>query len=221
MITKENLREVLIYLGFSANNKDTIFKKTYQNDTSIFIEVDFNKGEITYPIIQESKTTSNFSQNENFVVLECVDKLLSLGYKAQDLVLEKTWTLGHTGKSGRADITIFKEDEVYCIIECKTAGKEYENAKKDLFNNEEGKQLFSYAAQARSVEYLCLYASDFIQTNADNKKSSQIKVYESIVRFKDDKNILDLSQKDDSLLTFAGASEAKDFFRVWEETYNK
>lgn len=218
MIHKDNLQEVLMHLGFSPNSAKTRFKKSYQNE-NVFIQVDFAKEEIIYPekIIQESKTTSNFSQNENFVVLECVNRLLELGYQPQDLVLEKTWTLGHSGKSGRADITIFKENdkkekEVYCIIECKTAGKEFYQAKKDLENNAEGKQLFSYAAQARSVEYLALYASDFEQT---------IKHYETTLRFKDDKNILDLSKKDDSLLTFESASEAKDFFRVWEETYNK
>ena len=97
------------------------------------------------------------------VVFECVHRLLEKGYKAESLDLEKTWKLGHTGKSGRADITIYKETQdkkekfVYVIIECKTAGKKYDKnrkynkAKQDLFTNEEGNQLFSYAAQARSV----------------------------------------------------------------------
>ncbi|RDU60297.1 restriction endonuclease subunit S [Helicobacter marmotae] len=198
--------------------KHNIFIKFFSKDT--FIEVDFKSGSIAYPkdMIIESSTTSNFLQNENFVVLECVCSLLEKGYLASDLALEKTWTLGHSGKSGRADITIYKENdkkdkEVYCIIECKCAGKEYEQAKRDLENNSLGKQLFSYAAQARSVEYLALYASDL--------EKNCIKRYETTLRFKDDKNILDLSKKDDSLLTFEAASEAKDFFRVWEETYNK
>ena len=48
MITKENLQEVLVYLGFTANDKNTIFKKTYTNNADIFIKVDFSKREITY-----------------------------------------------------------------------------------------------------------------------------------------------------------------------------
>jgi type I restriction enzyme M protein len=50
------------------------FKKYH--DSSI-IEVDCEKKDIIYLNIEcESKTTSNFSQPENFVVLECVDRLL-------------------------------------------------------------------------------------------------------------------------------------------------
>ncbi|WP_158657031.1 restriction endonuclease subunit S [Helicobacter aurati] len=55
----------------------------------------------------------------------------------------------------------------------------------------------------------------------ESTKQDNIKISMEVIKFKDDKNILDLSQKDDSLLTFAAASETKDFFRVWEETYNK
>ena len=179
------------------------------------MKVDFEAQKLVYPqgLITESDTTSNFSQNENFVVFECVYRLLQTGYKAEDLVLEKTWKLGHSGKSGRADITIYKGEEVYCIIECKTMGKEFDNAKKDLFNNSEGNQLFSYAAQARSVKWLCLYASDY--------KDEKIITKEEIIKFEDDKNISDLKQKDDSILTFEKASGVSDFFKVWEETYNK
>ena len=179
------------------------------------MKVDFEAQKLVYPqgLITESDTTSNFSQNENFVVFECVYRLLQTGYKAEDLVLEKTWKLGHSGKSGRADITIYKGEEVYCIIECKTMGKEFDNAKKDLFNDSEGNQLFSYAAQARSVKWLCLYASDY--------KDEKIITKEEIIKFEDDKNISDLKQKDDSILTFEKASGASDFFKVWEETYNK
>ncbi|VEH96171.1 type I restriction enzyme HsdR N-terminal domain-containing protein [Campylobacter insulaenigrae] len=149
MITKDNFKEVLAILGFKQ--EDNKYSKTINSYT---MQVDFNKEKLIYPqeLTTESDTTSNFSQNENFVVFECVHKLLEIGYKAQDLVLEKTWKLGHSAKSGRADITIYKSDEnnkesyVYCIIECKTMGKEFDNAKKDLFNNSDGNQLFSYAA---------------------------------------------------------------------------
>lgn len=210
MITKESFKKVLEELGFKQE-KNT-YSKTINSQT---MRVDFEAEKLVYPqgLITESDTTSNFSQNENFVVFECVHRLLQTGYKAEDLVLEKTWKLGHSGKSGRADITIYKGEEVYCIIECKTMGKEFDNAKKDLFNDSEGNQLFSYAAQARSVKWLCLYASDY--------KDEKIITKEEIIKFEDDKNISDLKQKDDSILTFEKASGASDFFKVWEETYNK
>lgn len=212
MITKDNLKEVLGLLGFT--NKDEIYSKEIGKAV---LKVDFKNEKIIYPqeLKRENDSTSNFSQNENFVVLECVDRLLSLGYQVSDLVLEKIWKLGHSGKSGRADISIFKDGAIYAIIECKTAGKEFYHARKELFSDSSGNQLFSYAAQARSVEWLCLYASDY------DEKSKAITYSDEIIKFKDDSNILNLSRNENSILSFQKASMASDFFEVWEQTYNK
>lgn len=102
------------------------------------------------------------------VVLECVCALLEKGYLPKTVFLEKEWTLGHTGKGGRADITIYDKDahDVLFIIECKTYGKEYNRAKKELFEDGAGKQLFSYAAQARSCKRLMLYTSHYNSDSA-------------------------------------------------------
>ncbi|WP_185900177.1 type I restriction enzyme HsdR N-terminal domain-containing protein [Campylobacter sp. MIT 99-7217] len=163
MISKENFKEVLEILGFKQKGKN--FYEKHFKEQNCDLKVDFEKGELIYPeqIKKESNTTSNFSQNENFVVFECVNRLLEKGYKVEHLILEKTWSLGHSGKSGRADISVFDEnnENILLIIECKTAGNEYKKARKDLFDDESGKQLFSYAAQARSTKWLDLYASDF------------------------------------------------------------
>ena len=132
MINKENFKEILEILGFECdkNAKNELYSKSINDQ---LLSVDFTQERLIYPpeLSVESESTSNFSQNENFVVFECVHRLLQRGYKAQDLVLEKTWRLGHSSKSGRADITIFKttpdkkERFVYAIIECKTAPKEF------------------------------------------------------------------------------------------------
>ena len=55
------------------------------------------------------ETTSNFNQEENFVVLECVNRLLEKGYKAKNIVLEKDWGLGHSGK-GYCDIQVIDDN---------------------------------------------------------------------------------------------------------------
>ncbi|EFP6866709.1 N-6 DNA methylase [Campylobacter upsaliensis] len=232
MITKDNLKEVLELLNFKPDSRGDTWSKSVN---SYHLQVDFTNQKLIYPqdLYTESDSVTSFTttdgkaRNENFVVFECVHRLLEQGYKAEDLVLEKTWKLGHTGKSGRADITIYKEAKdskekfIYAIIECKTAGKkydkdsEYSKAKKDLFTNEEGNQLFSYAAQARSVEWLMLYASDF----DENTKSITYK--DEIIKFKDDDNVLDLALNDPSIETFKQASETSDIFSAWEDTYNK
>ena len=43
-------------------------------------------------------TTINFSEPENFVVLECVNRLLDKGYRSENIELERTWSLGHEQK---------------------------------------------------------------------------------------------------------------------------
>lgn len=110
------------------------------------ITIDFNNETINYPkeIKVNERQTCNFSSSENFVVLECVHRLLKKGYRPESIELEKRWSLGHEQKSGRADICIYDADgsSMFLIIECKTFGKEYEKAKVQL--KQDGGQLFSY-----------------------------------------------------------------------------
>ncbi len=90
-------------LGFvPKDNTVGIYEKKYQqHDYSI--EVDFSKEQICYGhlIDADCRTTQNFSQAENWVVLECVDRLLEKGYKPQNYYLRKnlgsrTWYIGQT-----------------------------------------------------------------------------------------------------------------------------
>lgn len=158
------------------------------------------------------RTTSNFDENENFVVLECVDRLLTKGYRPEHIELERRWKLGHSRKSGKADIYVTDSEGKKClfIIECKTYGDEY---RKELKNIDiDGGQLFSYFAQARSAQWLILYASNFT-----DKRSY---ITESICS-KDDKNDELLAKKDESIKLYKDASEASDLFDVWCETYGK
>ena len=125
MITKDNLKEVLSSLGFSKSGD--IYSKNYAVCGGI--SVDFKTEKIIYPkeLKKGDETTSNFSGPENFVVLECVNRLLEKGYKAQHIELEPRWKLGRESKtSGKADIVVKNhKDKTYIIIECKTFGDEY------------------------------------------------------------------------------------------------
>ena len=166
MIKKENFKAILESLSFEKSG-EVYIKKFKELDTEL--KVDFDKKELIYPqndgLIVNDKTTSNFSSNENFVVFECVHRLLTQGYQPKHIELEKEWQLGHTGKSGKADI--FIKDNLgksLLIIECKTAGAEYSKAIK-ILENDARNQLFSYLQQATSTKFLALYTSDFV----DNK----------------------------------------------------
>ena len=102
----------------------------------------------------------NFKRPENFVVLDCVTRLLEKGYPPENIELEKTWPSGH-GTSGRLDIFIMKgkgvDKKSFAMIECKQWGGEYSKERGELLKD--GGQLFSYAIQETTTQYLALFAS--------------------------------------------------------------
>lgn len=204
----EDFKKLLVYLEFDLK-KDVFIKHFSQFDCDL--KVDLKNGKLIYPIekgfIVNSETTSNFSSNENFVVFECVHRLLSQGYKPESIELEPSWKLGHSNKSGRADIFIKNlQNQPLLIIECKTAGKEFEKAWK--YTLEDGGQLFSYLEQEKAVEFIALYASDFI--------NNEIVTSQKIISHKDNETIL-LENKE--LKSFTDAKNVKERYKVWKDTY--
>ena len=208
MITKTNFKDVLETLGFKAEGH--IFQKSIGEAD---LKVDFDKKEMIYPedkdrgLTVNRRDTCNFSHPENFVVFECAHRLLDKGYKPQHLELEPTWQVGRGASGGRADILVTDhENNLLLIIECKTAGDEFERAWRKTLQN--GDQLFSYAQQIPQTQYLCLYASDFV----DNK----IRTDQRIIAHRDNKKILD---QNDKLRRFAETTDVEDRFTVWRDTY--
>lgn len=237
MIAKENLQEILIYLGFTANNKNTIFKKTYQNNANIFIEVDFNKGEITYapldsrfkegeyPSIEKQSTgfvihkntTTNFSSNENFVCLIAIDKLLSKGYGPKHIILEPTFKVGHNQQVYGDILVLNQQFENLILIENKTYGAEFSKEWNLMLKN--GGQLFSYYA-VNKTDFLCLLAFDY-------EPSLKSLIYTShIITTKDNQKHLEIINADlkeeDKKLGFEDSknANAKDYYKVWNESYS-
>ena len=206
MITKTNLKEVLKTLGFKAEGN--IFQKSIGEAD---LTVDFGKQSIIYPedrgLVVNRQDTCNFSHPENFVVFECVHRLLEKGYKPQHLELEPTWRIGHSASGGRADILVRdQEKNPLLIIECKTAGSEFEKAWDDT--RQDGAQLFSYAHQDAQTQYLCLYASSFFEKELDFEYK--------LIPHLDNPQIL---AEDASLLSFEKANKAEHRFAVWRDTY--
>ncbi len=155
---KEDYKLLLKVLGFSPKDSAVnIYKKIYKQH-GYSVEIDFSKEKICYGdlIGADCKTTQNFSQAENWVVLECVDRLLEKGYKPQNIVLEKVYPSGH-GHSGRLDILVTKDSKAFLMIECKTWGKEFNNELNNTQKN--GGQLLTYFQNDKDTEYLMLYTS--------------------------------------------------------------
>jgi len=188
------MKELLQKIGFSPKeNSKGVFVKKYSNFDNYIIEVDFEKELINYgkKIKSESKATQNFSQAENWVVLECVNRLLEKGYNPKDLTLEKVYPTGH-GTSGRLDILVKKDKKAYLMIECKTFGSEFKKEFQSL--NKNGGQLFTYFQQDRDTEYLVLYASKF--------ENNKIQYVNEIVKIED---------------SYRETSNVKDFYDRWSK----
>lgn len=187
-----NYKNFIQTLGFTPKeNTSGIFHKKYNGYA---IEIDFENSIFNFgnKIKGESKTTQNFSQTENWVVLECVDRLLEKGYPPQNIVLEKTWRTGH-GTSGRLDILVTRDDgSAYLMVECKTWGAEFDKEFKNLERN--GGQLFTYFQQDKDADILMLYASQLQGNNIEFKNI--------IVKIEED---------------YRQAGNVKDFFERWNK----
>lgn len=156
MITKKNYEILLKSLNYTKD--DSIY---YKEINESLVKVDTKNEKIIYPkdLTVHDETTSNFKHPENFVVFECVNRLLSKGYLSKNIELEPRWKLGRGSSGGKADILVKDNNgNEYLIIECKTPGTEYEHAWEKTKND--GDQLFSYAQQVKKTQYLCLYTSD-------------------------------------------------------------
>lgn len=208
MITVSNFKNLLLSLGF-ANSGDEYEKKFPHFETSM--RVDFTKKKLFYPDeIKGRERNDSFDSPENFVVFECVNRLLEKGYRPEHIELEREWHLGHDVKSGRADICVTDTDGVLLfIIECKTWGKEFDKALSDTQND--GAQLFSYWQQEQSCKWLILYTSDF--------KDGVIEYKAPTIDCSDDANIILLAKKDKSIKLYRDANTAPQKHEVWKETY--
>lgn len=208
MINKNNFQTLLKTLGFEKQGD--IYSKKFGETV---LKIDINNEKIIYPedkgLKVNDKTTSNFSSNENFVVLECVHRLLTQGYQPQHIELEPRWQLGHGAKGGKADILI-KDNagKSILIIECKTAGSEFTKAWNQL--QTEPTQIFSYVQQERNTKFIAIYASDFIDAKVNSNYY--------LINLQDNKKLLENNQK---LKSFADATTTEGLHQVWCETYQK
>ena len=219
MITKDNLREFLACIGFKQSDTIKDEMTLHFDKVNCSICIDFTYGKIIYPdgIEADRNTTKNFSAPENFVVLECIIRLLLQGYKPENIVLEPKTPGGREDSHFYCDILIRdNEKRPYMLIECKTMdGKEDDEFSKAWKKTlQDGGQLFNYYNTYRQAQYLVLYASDFV----DGKLRCDYR----LITMTDNKEYLESNPK---LLSFEKVSADNgtrdDFFRVWSETYGK
>ena len=206
MITLDNLPDALLAMGFAAAGQH--YRKTIDGAV---LEVRFDTSRIVYPIsdglIVNEASTCNLSANENFVVLECVNRLLEKGYRPKHIELEPRWQLGRGASGGRADILVKdNHGRPLLIIECKTPGSEFRRAWAKTL--QDGDQLFSYTQQISETQFLCLYTADVDQ--------GAIGYVSHIVAHRDNERYL----ADNPLFKgFNTAMDVKERHAIWRDTY--
>ncbi len=210
MITESNFRNVLLSLGF-VNSGERYEKKFPHFGTSMSVDFSNSKKKLYYPdAIKGRERNDGFDASENFVVFECVNRLLEKGYRPEHIELEREWHFGHDAKGGRADICVTDaEGSLLFIVECKTWGREFGKALRDTKND--GAQLFSYWQQEQSCKWLVLYASDF--------KDGIVTYKAPTINCSDDANIILLAGKDKSIKLYRDTYTAPEKHEVWKETY--
>ncbi|KQT33274.1 restriction endonuclease subunit S [Methylophilus sp. Leaf414] len=205
-------RTLLQHLGFTPKENVTgIFYKKYSSAGGYVIEVDFTQEKINYGdlVVCENKTTQNFSQAENWVILECVNRLLEKGYQPKNIKLEKTWATGH-GTSGRLDIFVTHDDgSAYMMIECKTYGSEFDKEFKKILVS--GGQLFTYFQQDKHADVLMLYASELNNKNVLIYRNEIIKIEED---YRETSNVKDFHDR------WSKLSKNNGVFDNWVKPYD-
>ncbi len=209
----KTIRSLAEKLGFIPESNTNLLVRKFTNHNNYSLSVDFVNGKISYgaKIVVNDETISNFAHSENFVVLECVVRLLEKGYAPEHLELEPRWSLGRAAKGGKADILVKTRDgEPLIIIECKTFGYEYDKERERLFST--GGQLLSYLQQEQATRFLCLYASHLTD--------DAIEYVNTIVRIEDSPEVLELLKTEPDTLSFTNAKNVKDYYDVWKNGYN-
>lgn len=216
MINADNLKKVLAELQYTSSKTRNIYIKEYPV-YGYAIKVDFDHKKITYPesngMTIHRKTTCNFSDNENFVVLECITNLLDKGYKPEHIELEKPMPGGHDDTGGYCDILVKDNDgKTFLLIECKKKDEYDKYWKKTLAD---GGQLFRYFNSYRQAQALCMYTSDLTD-------DGKIRRMTNIISMLDNEKYL---ITDRSLLSFRQVQlengDKEDYFKVWKETYQQ
>jgi len=202
-------KQFLQTIGFLPKEGEIgIFYKKY---SSYSIQVNLENNAINYGgkiVFNNTRNTvQNITKPEDWVVLECVNRLLEKGYKPENIILEKIWPAGHQ-HSGRLDICVVRDDRTeYLLIECKTYGKEFDKAFARL--NKDGGQLFTYFKFSNKADLIMLYASEL--------REKEIVYRNEIIKIEDDHrtgDVKDFYEKWNKLTKDNGA------FDSWVKPYN-
>ena len=229
----EAFKKFIELLGFTSKN-NIQYQKKYKL-SNYTIKIDLKKAKIFYRSDDKTtvertidkqiqigdKTTSYFDTKkdpiyqENFVVLEVVNRLLEKGYLPNDIHLERRYPSGRGASGGKSDVCVYdKEGKSLMVIECKTWGAEFEKERQKM--EQHGGQLFAYLANDQNTRFLVLYASRL-------NDSKEFEYENLIIQIKDREEDLKKSLKqieEENIKLYRDANNKAELFEVWKEMFN-
>lgn len=201
-------KELILKIWFILkDNSSQVYFKKYHDNT--ILEVDFEKQTFHFgwKIKVYDKEIQNITKPEDWVVFECVNRLLEKWYKSEDILLEKVYPSWHN-TSWRLDILVMKGKKAFLMIECKTWGTEFEKEFQNMQRN--WWQLFTYFQQDRDTEFIVLYTSNF-DWNEIEYKNEIVKIEES---YRETSNVVDFYSRWNKFTKQNG------IFENWVNSYN-
>lgn len=228
----DKIEDFLKAAGFQVTSADQWQHRfDYPATGEYVITVDTDKRTIDYPkpILLDDRTTSNFDHLENFVVLECVCRLLAKGYDPATLVLEKRYQVGRGASGGKSDVTVLRRTPdateqtnapPLLIIECKTWGPEHDAERQKTL--ETGGQVFGYLQQDRAATHLCIYSSRLNDAGVIEYRSDIIRVDdtpEAQEKFDKKEKSENHTAARDAVPLFRHAHNRESLHHAWKTTY--
>lgn len=139
-------------LGFVEETTD-IYIKNYSGSYQIYIQAENQDIDYGGNTCSNTNIPTTLYEHKDFVVLECVNKLLKKGYSRKNLQINSNAESKET-----PDIIVYNDlgDNLFAI-HCKRWAKDYEE-ELAILKKGEG-VLFSYFKKNKKLRYLCLYTS--------------------------------------------------------------
>ena len=201
-------KSLLEKIGFNPKEgENKVFSKSYNKNYTLDVDLEKNTIHFGGKIKIGEKLSQNITKPEDWVVLECVNRLLEKGYKPEDIILEKPFKVGHGNSGGRLDIFVKKKGRAFLMIECKTYGKQYNKELANIHKN--GGQLLSYFQNDTKADYLMLYSSELIDGDIKNQQAI-LKIED---HYRDAGNVVDVFERWNKI-TFENG-----IFETWVDAY--
>ncbi|RHZ36790.1 HsdM family class I SAM-dependent methyltransferase [endosymbiont GvMRE of Glomus versiforme] len=138
----------------TSNGEDEYFYVEKSNE----IKIDLKAKKWSFLGAKSDRNTVwNLNLEENIITMILVLKLLQAGYSKENIILEKSFALGHQKKSGYVDIWLHKDKKQIICIEVKTS-KEINNYLN--VNGKQIRQLFTYIFQEKNIKIASYYSFD-------------------------------------------------------------